>query len=183
MKIAIVGIGGVGGYIGAKFCSLIGTQKKKYEIVFIARGEHAEALKTNGLRIIEDDGEFTATPTTVCTAEETEGIFDLILVCVKSDAITEALLPLRKNIRPDTVLMPFADGINYTQTITNIVDAKVINGYVDISSHIQAPGVIRKQGNLFTAVFGDPVFIGESLFIDYMFKDAGLQTKLIEEYI
>lgn len=178
MKIAIVGIGGVGGYIGAKLCSLIGTQKKKYEIVFIARGEHAEALKANGLRVIEDDSEFRATPTAVCTAEEAEGIFDLILVCVKSDAIREALLPLRKNIRPDTVLMPFADGMNYTQTIANIVDAKVINGYVDISSHIQEPGVIRKEGNLFTAVFGDPAFIGESLFIDYMFKDAGLETKL-----
>lgn len=180
MKIAIVGIGGVGGYIGAKLCSLIGTQKKKYEIVFIARGEHAKAVKTNGLRVIKDDGEFTATPSTVCSAEEAEGTFDLILVCVKSDDIKEALLPLKKNIRPDTVLMPFGDGVNNAQTIANIVDAKVINGSVNISSHIQAPGVIRKEGNTFTAVFGDPVLIGESLYIDYMFKDAGLQTKLTE---
>ena len=180
MKIAIVGIGGVGGYIGAKLCSLIGTQKKKYEIVFIARGEHAKAIKTNGLRVIEDDGEFTATPSTVCTAEEAEGTFDLILVCVKSHAIKEALLPLKRNIRPDTVLIPFGDGVNNAQMIANIVDAKVINGSVHGSSHIQAPGVIRKEGNTFTAVFGDPVLIGESLYIEYMFKDAGLQTKLTE---
>jgi len=57
MKIAIVGIGGVGGYIGAKLCSLIGTQKKKYEITFIARGEHAQTVKTNGLRVLEDYGD------------------------------------------------------------------------------------------------------------------------------
>lgn len=168
MKIAIVGIGGVGGYIGAKLCSLIGTQKKKYEIVFIARGEHAQALKTNGLRVIEDDGEFTATPSAVCSAEEAEGTFDLILVCVKNHAIKEAVLSLKKNIRPDTVLMLFGDGANNAKTIANIVDAKVINACV------------HKEGDTFTAVFGDHVLIGESLYINYMFKDAGLRTKLTE---
>ena len=51
MKIAVLGIGGVGGYIGAKLCSLINTQKKKYEIFFIARGEHAQVVKKNGLKV------------------------------------------------------------------------------------------------------------------------------------
>ena len=124
MKIAIVGIGGVGGYIGAKLCSLIGTQKKKYEISFIARGEHAQTIKENGLKIIEDDGEFTVTPTSVHTAQEAQGTFDLILVCVKSYAIEEALLPLKKNIRQDTVVMSFANGVSNAQTISKLVDAK-----------------------------------------------------------
>ena len=181
MRIAIVGIGGVGGYMGAKLCSLIGTQKKKYEVVFIARGEHAEAVKAKGLRVIEDDGEFTATPSAVSTAEEAEGTFDLILVCVKSYDIEAALLPLKKNIRTDTVLMPFANGVNNAETITKIVDAKVINGCAYILSHIQEPGVIRKRGSVFAAVFGDPEWFGESLFIDYMFKDADLRTKVTED--
>ncbi len=181
MKIAIVGIGGVGGYIGAKLCSLIGTQKKKYAISFIARGEHAQAIKTDGLRVIEDNSEFTAVPTVVCTAEEAEGTFDLILVCVKSYDIEEALLPLKKNIRPDTVLMPFSNGVNNGETIASIVDAKVINACVYILSHIEAPGVIRKQGNVFATVFGDPVLFGESLFVEYMFKDAGIRTKVTED--
>ena len=183
MKIAIVGVGGVGSYIGAKLCSLIGTQKKKYEIIFIAQGEHAQTIKTNGLRVIEDDGEFTVTPTTVCPAEEAKGTFDLILVCVKSHAIEEAVLPLKKNIHADTVLMPLFDGVENLQSITNILDSKIIHGYVDAQSHILAPGVIRKEGNVFTVVFGDPVLIGESLFINYLFKDAGLQTRLSEEDI
>ena len=181
MRIAVVGIGGVGGYMGARLCSLIGTQKKKYEVVFIARGEHAEAVKANGLHVIEDDKEFTATPTAVCTAEEAEGTFDLILVCVKSYDIKEAILPLKKNIRTDTVLMPFANGVNNAETIANIVNAKVINGCAYILSHIEESGVIRKQGNVFAAVFGDPELFGESLFIEYMFKDAGLRTKVTED--
>ncbi|MEA3417895.1 MAG: 2-dehydropantoate 2-reductase [Campylobacterota bacterium] len=181
MRIAVVGIGGVGGYIGAKLCSLIGTQKKKYEIVFIARGEHAEAVKTNGLRVIEDDSEYTVTPTAVCTAEEAESSFDLILVCVKSYAIKEALLPLEKNIRTDTVLIPFANGVNNARIIADTVNAKVINGCVYILSHIEAPGVIRRQGSVFATVFGDPELIGESLYVEYMFKDASIRTKFAED--
>ena len=179
MKIAIVGIGGVGGYLGAKLCSLIGTQKKKYEIVFIARGTQAEALKEKGLRIIEDESEFTATPSAVCRAEEAEGLFDLILVCIKSDAISEVLLSLKKNTHPDTVFMLFGDEGNTTEM--NMPQTKIIHAHIEGSSHIQEPGVIRKYGKDFTAVFGDPIFIGESLFIDYMFKDAAIQTKLNEE--
>ena len=181
MRIAIVGIGGVGGYIGAKLCSLIGTQKKKYEIVFIARGEHAEAVKKSGLKVIEDNNKFTATPSEVCTAEEAKGTFDLILVCLKSYAIEEALIPIRKNIRIDTVLIPFANGVNNDETIANTIDTKVINGCAYILSHIQEPGVIRKQGNVFAAVFGDRELFGESLYIEYIFKDAGLRTKVIED--
>ncbi len=179
MKIAIVGIGGVGGYLGGKLCSLIGTQKKKYEIVFIARGAHAQMLKEKGLRIIEDEGEFTATPSAVCRAEEAEGLFDLILVCVKSDAMSEVLLSLKKNTHADTVFMLFGDKDKHVPA--TMAQTKIIHAHIEGSSHIQALGVIRKFGSDFTAVFGDPLFIGESLFIDYMFKDAAIQTRLNEE--
>lgn len=181
MRIAIVGIGGVGGYVGAKLCSLIGSTKKKYEIVFIARGVHAEAIRANGLKVVEDEGEFTAVPTEVVTADVAEGTFDLVLMCVKSYSIEEAVTSLKKNIRKDTVLIPLANGVNNAETIASLVDAKVINGCAYILSHIQKPGVIRKKGKIFAAVFGDPVLIGESLFIEYMFKDAGLRTKVTEE--
>ncbi|MEA3372680.1 MAG: 2-dehydropantoate 2-reductase [Campylobacterota bacterium] len=181
MKIGIVGIGGVGGYIGAKLCSLIGTQKKKYEVIFIARGEHAEAVKVNGLRVIEDEGEFTAVPTQVCTANEMTGTFDLLLFSVKSYDIEEALLDLKKNIRPDTVIIPFGNGVNNAETIAGLVDAKVINGAVYILSHIQEAGVIQKQGKVFTAIFGHQQWLGESLYIEHMFKDAGLRTKIPDD--
>ncbi len=181
MRIAVVGIGGVGGYIGAKLCSLIGTQKKKYEIVFIARGKHAQAVKQNGLKVIEDDGEFIATPTDVCTAEEVEGTFDLILVCVKSYAIVEALLPLKKNIHAETVVMSFANGVNNVKTINSILDAKVVNACVYILSSIQSAGIIHKQGDVFAITLGDTTWTGESLYIDYIFKDADIPSTFTEK--
>ena len=55
MKIAIVGIGGVGGYYG-------GLLAKRYsgdedvEIIFIARGDHLKQIKINGFRKRKPDG-------------------------------------------------------------------------------------------------------------------------------
>ena len=176
MRIAIVGIGGVGGYIGAKFCALREANPEKYEIVFIARGDHAEAVRTKGITVIEDEGSFTATPSSVATAETVEGAFDLILLCVKSYDIAPTVTALRKNIRPDTVIIPFANGVANDAAIREMVDAKVLNGCVYILSHIDAPGVIRRQGKVFAAIFGHPDYIGESLHVGYLFKDAGLRA-------
>ena len=181
MRIAVVGIGGVGGYIGAKLCALKEAQPEKYEIVFVARGDHAEAVKAYGLRIEEEEGEFTVHPSAVCTAEEAEGSFDLVLLCVKSYDIVSAVNVLKKNFRSDTVLIPFANGVDNAQTLAPLVDAKVLNGCVYILSHLAAPGVIRREGSVFAACFGSPEYFGESLHVGYLFKDAGLRAKASED--
>ncbi len=181
MRIAIVGIGGVGGYIGAKFCALKEAQPEKYEIVFIARGAHAQAVKADGLHVIEDEGAFTARPSEVCSAGEAEGSLDLVLLCVKSYDIAATLASLRKNLRDDTVIIPFANGVDNAQTIAGLVDAKVLNGCVYILSHIESPGVIRKEGSVFAASFGSPDYVGESLHVGYLFKDAALRAKASED--
>ncbi len=180
MRIAVVGIGGVGGYIGAKFCSLIEQNPEKYDITFIARGKHAEAVAQNGITVVEDEATFTARASRVCTAETAEGTFDLVFLCIKSYDIEEAVSALQKNIRPDTVIIPFANGVNNDETVRNLVDAKVLNGCVYILSHIQEPGIIRKQGKVFAAVFGNLEYYGETLHIGYLFKDAGLRYKTPE---
>ncbi len=181
MRIAIVGIGGVGGYIGAKFCALQAMGAKASEIVFIARGNHADAVREHGLQVVEDAGSFTAHPTVVCSAEAAEGSFDLVLLCVKSYDIEDAVTSLSHALRPDTVIIPFANGVDNARRVEALVDAKVLNGCVYILSHIAAPGVIRKEGDVFAACFGSPEYFGESLHVGYLFKDAGLRAKASED--
>ena len=45
MKILVMGSGAVGGYYGAVLA------KAGHDVLFIARGEHAEAMELNGLTI------------------------------------------------------------------------------------------------------------------------------------
>ncbi len=173
MKIAVAGIGGVGGYIGAMLCAL----QPKQKITFIARGEHARAIKDNGLKIIEDSTTFIAKPTHIYEADEAKGIYDLLLLCVKSYDIPLMIESLRKNIDKSTVIIPFSNGIEHTETISNMVDARVMNGAVYILAHLQSPGVIRKEGKVFAAVFGGKGFQDETIYVDWLLGEAKLRTK------
>ncbi len=51
MKIAVAGIGGVGGYLGGKLARHYAGDKG-VEIVFVARGKHLEEIRKNGLEVI-----------------------------------------------------------------------------------------------------------------------------------
>ena len=46
MRIAIFGVGGVGGYFGGRL-----AQAGQAEVIFIARGAHLDALKKHGLQV------------------------------------------------------------------------------------------------------------------------------------
>ncbi|MFZ8360707.1 ketopantoate reductase family protein, partial [Staphylococcus aureus] len=50
MKIAVVGVGAIGGYVGARL-ALAGE-----DVTFIARGANLEALRKNGIRLITAEG-------------------------------------------------------------------------------------------------------------------------------
>ncbi|MFN2363944.1 MAG: 2-dehydropantoate 2-reductase N-terminal domain-containing protein, partial [Halarsenatibacteraceae bacterium] len=61
IKVAFIGVGGVGGYIAGK---LIKNSSDNINSYLIARGEHLKAIEKNGLKIIEDESrEFTVRPT------------------------------------------------------------------------------------------------------------------------
>lgn len=51
MKIAIIGVGGVGGYFGGKLAAHY-AHEKDVDITFIARGKHLEEIQKNGLKVI-----------------------------------------------------------------------------------------------------------------------------------
>src|SRR5688572_6650454 len=115
MKIAIAGIGGVGGYFG-------GLLAKKYEsgehdIFFIARGEHAISIRVNGLQMKTADGDFTVHPAAVTADPSGIGTVDLVLFCTKSydlDSVANACSPM---VTKDTVLLPLLNGVDATERL------------------------------------------------------------------
>ena len=53
LKIVIFGSGGVGGYFGARL-AVSGN-----DVTFVARGQHLEAIRTRGLRVISPLGDIS----------------------------------------------------------------------------------------------------------------------------
>jgi len=180
MRIVVAGLGGVGGYIGANLCTL------EDEIVFLARGEHAEVIKNEGLLVKEDTREFVARPNMVTTANTLKGEIDLLFLCVKSYDITEVLADLKKNITATTIIVPFANGVEHKERIDRLVKAKVLHGAVYILAHKERAGVIVKKGKVFAALFGDQNYPEETVLVSSLFEKMGLRHKTpqnIEEAI
>jgi len=150
MKILILGAGGVGGYVGA----LLGARGGA-EVSLVARGAHLEAIRKNGLQIVEDDKRWTFHPAATVDDPAELGAFDLILVTVKHTSLSESLGLIASNIGPKTVILPLMNGVEHRREIlARYPDADVLEGCIYILSHIERPGVIRKKGEVFRLCWG-----------------------------
>jgi 2-dehydropantoate 2-reductase len=174
MRIVVAGVGGVGGYIGAHLCRL------DDEVIFLARGDHAEAISKKGLLIKEDEREFVAYPDSITEPQTLEGEIDLLLLCVKSYDIESILADLGKNIAPSTIIVPFANGVEHKEKIEALVDARVLHGAVYILAHKEADGVIVKKGKVFAALFGNRDYPKETQLVATVFERAQLRYKTPE---
>ena len=168
MRIAVVGLGGVGGYIGA---SLAKTEK---ELVCFARTEHLKQVQKNGLTIVEDETIWTQ-KLNAQTLEEVDGYFDIVLFCLKGYDLEDAFRKISKNIDAKTVIVSFSNGVSNAELLRDLSESVVLDGCIYILSHIEEYGVVRKKGEVFAAVFGGEKSATDSL--NAIFKKANLRTK------
>lgn len=139
----MLGIGGVGGYIGGKLA-------RKYsgfdlaEIIFIARGENAKVIKSNGLKMITPEGEFTVHPDSLTWNPDELGLLDLVICCVKGYSLENAITRLRNCVNNETAIMPLLNGVSAAEKIKEFLpEAEVWNGCIYIISSLEAPGIVK----------------------------------------
>ena len=89
MRIVVYGTGGAGGYFGAQL-ALSGEQ-----VVFIARGEHLKALRSNGLRLETPNGDTVIRPVEATDDPASVTGADVVLVGVKAWQVPDAAQALR----------------------------------------------------------------------------------------
>ena len=178
MRIAIVGIGGVGGYFGGKLAREY-ENSAEHEVIFIARGEHLSAIKKNGLKLFTKEGDYIARPKLATDDPAQAGIFDLVIFCTKSYSLESAALSLKTNIHKNTVVIPLLNGVNITERLRAVLpDADIIKGLTYIASVIEAPGVISQTDGSCKLFFGtDTSFAKQYQYI----LDILLQAKIKAE--
>ena len=112
MKIAIIGAGGVGGYIGAKLI------KSGYlDVTIVARGKHFEAIKQNGLTILDEDDKFNIKSYHITDDITQNEPYDLVLITTKSYDLAEVCESIKNSITDTTILMTTTNGVGYKQKI------------------------------------------------------------------
>jgi len=150
MKIAMMGAGGVGGFYGARL------QQAGHEVTFIARGAHAAAMRTGGLRVQSALGDLHLPQVSVATDPREVGPVDLVVMAVKlwdTEAAAEAIKPM---IGAHTVVVSLQNGVDKDETLATVVGRDhVLGGVTYILANLSEPGIVVHSGRL------QRVWIGE----------------------
>jgi 2-dehydropantoate 2-reductase len=159
MKIAIIGAGAIGGYVGVKL-ALAGE-----DLTFIVRGANLEAIRKNGMKLIMHDGGEHVTRNVKATNDYAEaGVQDMVILAMKAHQLEAVVDELPKLIGPQTLVVTMQNGIPFwyfhqhggalAGSVVKSVDpsgriaaaipaAQVIGCVVYPASELIAPGVVK----------------------------------------
>ena len=179
LKIAIVGIGGVGGYFGGRLAAHY-AQDENIQIYFIARGKHLAAIKKNGLKIIHGNDEWIARPVLATENPAEIGRMDVVIFCVKTYDLETSVQQMQPCIGPETILLPLLNGVNSTEQIKRILPtANTWEGLVYIIARLTKPGEISNLGNIQKLFFGlDGTPNNKMMLFEKIIKSAGIDVML-----
>jgi 2-dehydropantoate 2-reductase len=150
MRIAVFGAGSVGGYFGGRL-ALAGE-----DVVFIARGTHLQAMRTQGLKVESPKGDFTVSSVQATDNPAEVGLVDVVLVAVKAWQVPEAAQAMRPMVGAETFVVPLQNGLEAPTLVAAVLGAQhVLGGSCAISSAITAPGRIRHLGLEPSVTFGE----------------------------
>lgn len=167
MKICIVGAGAIGGMLGVKL-ALAG-----HEVTLILRGANLEAVRQNGMTLIEENGtELLARPARVSSVIAEAGLQDVVILGMKAHQVAAVAAELPALMHPNTRVVTMQNGIPWWYfhklpgawegmpvkavdpdgVIARHIDInRVIGSVVYPASEVIRPGVIKViEGNRFT---------------------------------
>ncbi|MGR7812912.1 ketopantoate reductase family protein [Lacinutrix undariae] len=157
MKIGILGMGGIGSFIGEKLT-------KNYEndsetnVVFICRNETKKAINTNGLSLTSEGETTTITPYLATDDTKKIGELDILIVATKSFSLDNTISKYQECLKENTVIIPLQNGVNAKNSIQENIthnSNKILEGCIYIASNIDKPGVVKHVGGPGKIVFGN----------------------------
>jgi 2-dehydropantoate 2-reductase len=170
MKIAIVGCGAIGGYVGAKLA------RAGEEVTFLVRGANLEAVRAHGVKLIQHDGEELVARNVAATADYPQaGPQDLVILAIKAHQLAAIVEQVPHLFGRHTVVVTMQNGIPYwyfhqhggglAGTVLRSVDPdgrisscipaeRVVGCVVYPAAELLAPGVVK-------VIEGDRFPVGE----------------------
>jgi 2-dehydropantoate 2-reductase len=174
MRIALIGAGAVGGYFGGILAH------GGADVTIVARGAVLQAIREQGLRIDDVNGDFEAHPR--ATGDPTSiGFVDVVLLAVQGWQAPGAIETVRPLMGPDTIVIPLMDGIEAPDQLAAAFGRKrVIGGLAVMYGWVLSPGHIRNTLPDSSITIGefDGHRNGRVAQLQKAFEGAGLTTKI-----
>jgi 2-dehydropantoate 2-reductase len=198
VKIAIIGAGAIGAYIGLRL-ALAGQ-----EVTFIARGANLEAIRARGVRVIGADGKEESATNVRVTADYVEaGPQELVILAIKAHQVEAVAGEVPKLFGAETVVIPMQNGIPYwyfhrhggelAGTCVRSVDPsgvisaqipaeRVIGCVVYPAAELLSPGVVHHiEGNRFPLGEPDGSTSERVTRVSECFASSGLQAPVLSD--
>ena len=149
MRILVVGAGAVGGYFGARLA------EAGRDVTFLIRPKHAERMKQAGIRIVSPHGDLTVYPNVV-TSDQINEHYDVVLLAVKSYALTDAMNDFSGAIGPDTMILPALNGMRHIDVlISRFGKPAVIGGVCKVARELDDEGRIHQLARFQSLTYGE----------------------------
>jgi len=151
MRIAIFGAGAIGGYFGGRLV------QAGEDVIFIARGQNLEALRTHGLRVDSTMGNFAIKPVNVTNNPASVGPVDVVIVAVKTWQLPGAIESMRPMVGPTTLVVSQLNGMDAPGELAAAFGTERVSpGLSKIFSTLAGPGHIVHGGGPATFRFSEP---------------------------
>lgn len=146
-KVAILGAGAVGSYV------LYGLKNCDIELGVVAQGNRNERLKKQGIKI---NGELYLP--NVWTPQEAKDV-DLLIVCLKYNALEDALKMIQEVVSDHTIVMSLMNGIDSEDIIENrIGQGHIVHSLIKVASHKEGDNFVFDPVSTVGIVFGEPKY-------------------------
>jgi 2-dehydropantoate 2-reductase len=184
MRVAVVGIGGVGGYYGGRLAHRF-PAGSEHEVAFVCRGAHLDAVGRHGLKLLARDGELVARPALATDSAADLGVVDVAIFAVKGYSLADVARAMRPAVGPSTVVIPLGNGVDNDEVLKRELGVgRILNGGVYISTHIEGPGIVQQTGGTRKLFFGSLDGNNEPYRpIEDMLKAAGIDAALSDHIV
>jgi 2-dehydropantoate 2-reductase len=198
VKIAIVGCGAIGGYVGAKLAHAGET------VTFMVRGATLEAVRARGVTLQMSDGGTLAARNVTATSDYARaGVQDVVILAVKAHQLEAVARRVPELFGPDTVVVTMQNGIPYwyfhchggalAGSLVRSVDPegilsrlipaeRVLGCVVYPATELLAPGVVKHiEGDRFPIGELDGVASARAQRVSECFTRAGFKCPVLDD--
>ena len=198
MRICIVGAGAIGGLLGARLALA------DHDVSVFARGENLDAIRSNGLRLIEPDGSESVAKDLRASADLTDlGVQDVIVLALKAHQIRDVAEQLASLYNDSTVVIPIQNGVPWwffqkfggehdghrikmldpDGMLERCIPAERIVGSIAYpAAERDGPGIIRLvEGDKFPVGELDGVRSDRVTEISHVLTDAGFKARVLTD--
>ena len=198
MKIAVVGAGAIGGYVGG-WLAAAGE-----DVTFIARGANLDAIRKCGMRVIGEDGLEVMASTVAAHQNTTDaGVQDVVVLAVKAHQVAAIAASLAPLCGDETTIVTMQNGIPWWYfhkqggpfdgravhaadpdgSIAKTIDPnRVLGSIVYPAAVLESPGVVRVvEGKRFTLGEPDGSTSPRAQAISAAFTRAGFKAPITDD--